>query len=106
MFILNLVCRDEKLREQVLANLRQSFGSVCTYKLDEDVNEIVYCRDAAELTLKTWMHSFEMAAKMLNDRSKERKRDGETQRKSVAGTTAAIVEDVLEVQEFLENLKL
>lgn len=102
VFILNLVCRDEKLREQVLANLRISFQSVCTYKLDEDVNEIVYCRDANELTLKTWTQSFEAAAKLLNGRSKQRKRD-ETHK--LTGTTA-IVDDVFEVQEFLENLKL
>lgn len=92
IFILNLVCRDEKLREQVLIDLRHSFRSICSYKLDEDVNEVLYCRnDTSFENLPAWKSNFELAAKNLNSVTKEHK---------IAS------DEIIDVTEFLKDLKL
>lgn len=89
---MNLVCRDEKLREQVLMDLRQSFRSICSYKLDEDVNEVLYCRnDSAFETLPPWKSNFETAAKNLNNLTKDYK---------------ISTDEVIDVSDFLKELKL
>ncbi|XP_059608675.1 eEF1A lysine and N-terminal methyltransferase homolog [Phlebotomus argentipes] len=46
MFVLNLVCRDESVREAVVKRLKSVFRSVCRYKLETDLNEILYCWNA------------------------------------------------------------
>ena len=91
VFILNLVCRDEKLREQVIIDLKQSFKSVCSYKLEEDVNEILYCRNTDNFNMKKWRKCLETASKSLNELSKLQK---------------VTSEELIEVQDFLKNLKL
>ncbi|XP_037038786.1 eEF1A lysine and N-terminal methyltransferase homolog [Bradysia coprophila] len=92
IFILNLVCRDDKLREQVLIELRQSFRSICAYKLDEDVNEVLYCsNDSALDGLPVWKSSFEAAAKNLNSLTKDYKISND---------------EVVDVIDFLKELKL
>lgn len=86
------MCRDEKLREQVLIDLRQSFRSICSYKLDEDVNEVLYCRnDATFESLPAWKSNFEIAAKNLNSLTKEYKISND---------------EVVDVADFLKELKL
>ena len=45
--MLNLVCRDTALREEVHANLARRFGSVLAYSVPEEVNEVLYCFDFA-----------------------------------------------------------
>lgn len=86
------MCRDEKLREQVLIELRQSFRSICSYKLDEDVNEVLYCRnDAAFEALPAWKSNFEIVAKNLNSVTKEYKISND---------------EVIDVADFLKELKL
>ena len=57
MFILNFVCRDESVRESTLAQLRGLFKSVQSYKLEEDVNEVIFCTDAENLTVDRWKTS-------------------------------------------------
>lgn len=66
IFVLNLVCRDEQLREKVLNDLRNTFKSVVSYKLDEDVNEILYCQNIPFETNK-WNKTMEKSTKHLND---------------------------------------
>lgn len=86
------MCRDEKLREQVLIELRQSFRSICSYKLDEDVNEVLYCRnDAAFEDLPAWKSNFEIVAKNLNSVTKDYK---------------ISTDEVIDVADFLKELKL
>lgn len=63
---MNLVCRDEVLREKVLNDLRNTFQSVVSYKLDEDVNEILYCQNSTH-DAKKWNESMEKSAKHIND---------------------------------------
>lgn len=43
LFVLNLVCRSEELRKDVKVNLKKLFSSVSGYKLEQDVNEVVFC---------------------------------------------------------------
>lgn len=89
IFILNLVCRDEKLRDQVLSDLKTTFKSVVSYKLDEDVNEILYCQNV-EYDAKRWNEAMEKSAKHLNELLKKEQNYSE----------------IIEVQEFLEQLKV
>lgn len=71
------MCRDDNLQEQVLTELRQSFRSIASYKLEEDVNEILYCRndDVVEgvpvrQVFEKSLKNFDMAAKNLNSWTK------------------------------------
>lgn len=89
IFVLNLVCRDEKLRDQVLNDLKKTFKSVVSYKLDEDVNEILYCQNV-EYDSKRWCDAMEKSAKHLNELLKKEQNYSE----------------IIEVQEFLEQLKV
>jgi len=41
--MLNLVCRSSEQRQSVMSTLKSVFGRVCSVKLEEDVNETVYC---------------------------------------------------------------
>lgn len=89
IFILNLVCRDEKLRDQILIDLKKTFKSVVSYKLDEDVNEILYCQNI-EYDGKKWNEAMEKSAKHLNELLRKEQNHSE----------------IIEVQEFLEQLKV
>lgn len=52
MFALNLVCRDPALRESTLRDLRAVFPSVLSYKVPEEVNEVLYCSEAKKKDAK------------------------------------------------------
>lgn len=65
IFILNLVCRDEQLRDKVLDDLRKAFHTVGSHKLDEDVNEILYCLNAEQDNAK-WVKALEQSVKHIN----------------------------------------
>ncbi|CAO1393520.1 unnamed protein product [Diamesa hyperborea] len=43
VFILNLVCRDNEIRESTIKDLNSNFPFIWSYKLEEDLNEIFYC---------------------------------------------------------------
>ncbi|CAB4067056.1 unnamed protein product [Lepeophtheirus salmonis] len=45
MLVLNLVCRDPLLREAAIKDLQSVFKKVRSYKIPEEVNEILYCQD-------------------------------------------------------------
>lgn len=47
VFVLNLVLRDDGLYAGIVDGLRAKFGSVISYKLDGDLNEVFYCRREA-----------------------------------------------------------
>lgn len=66
IFILNLVCRDDKLRENVLIDLKKSFETVVSYKLEEDVNEILYCQNVKHDPVE-WKNAMEKSVKNIND---------------------------------------
>lgn len=92
LFMLNLVCRDETLRAEAIANLQQVFLAVCCYKLDEDINEVIYCANNDEYkTIEQWKKHMGSAARGLN---------------SAVKTQKFTNKDMLDVTEFLGELKL
>lgn len=73
LFILNLVCRSSKLREGAIKNLKAVFKSISSYKLEQEVNEILFCTDDDIEEKQTWRSSLEAAAKRVNALAKKRK---------------------------------
>lgn len=84
-----MVCRDDNLRDQVLVDLRKTFKTVISYKLEEDVNEILYCQNS-EYGIKKWNETMEKSAKYINDLLKKEQSYSE----------------VIDIQEFIEQLKI
>ncbi|XP_063702286.1 eEF1A lysine and N-terminal methyltransferase homolog [Culicoides brevitarsis] len=94
LFILNLVCRDDELREKVIADLKKDFKAVCSFKLEEDLNEIVYCSASeAPLDAEKWKKMFEKSAKELNQLACSQK-------------IVAQDDELIEITDFLSNLKV
>ncbi|KFV97106.1 Methyltransferase-like 13 [Eurypyga helias] len=48
IFVLNLVCRDTRLKESVLATLRKVFPLLYTRRIEGEVNEILFCQPSPE----------------------------------------------------------
>ncbi|XP_051661991.1 eEF1A lysine and N-terminal methyltransferase isoform X2 [Manacus candei] len=48
IFVLNLVCRDARLKESVLATLRDVFPLLYTRRIEGEVNEILFCQPSPE----------------------------------------------------------
>ncbi|NXE75545.1 MET13 protein, partial [Cochlearius cochlearius] len=48
VFVLNLVCRDTRLKESVLATLREVFPLLYTRRIEGEVNEILFCQPSPE----------------------------------------------------------
>lgn len=69
LFILNLVARNETLRNQVISDLKKIYKFVVFYKLLEDVNEIVFCAKK-ERDFKEWRNIIEESAKTINSQVK------------------------------------
>lgn len=84
LFILNLVCRDELLRENVLEDLKTHFCTIYSYKLKEELNEILYCQNS--LTLNE--NLIEKSAKQLQGIFKKNK-----------------LKNDLEINEIIESIK-
>ena len=45
MLVLNLACRDPLLRSEVIQDIHKIFKTVWSYKVPEEVNEILFCTD-------------------------------------------------------------
>lgn len=84
-----MVCRDDKLRENVLVDLKKSFQTVASYKLEEDVNEILYCQNVKH-DPDEWNKAMEKSVKNINDLLSKEKNSLE----------------LIEVQDFMNDLKL
>ena len=52
VFLLNLVCRDQTIRSDVMSILREAFEIVQVTKIKNEVNEIVKCYSSMS-SLKT-----------------------------------------------------
>lgn len=92
IFILNLVCRDEQLREETVNNLNKVFTSCCCYKLDEDVNEVIYCtNDEKYKNLTDWKKILGTSSRSLN---------------SIAKESQFSDSDMVDVTDFLNDLKI
>ncbi|XP_069674155.1 eEF1A lysine and N-terminal methyltransferase homolog isoform X1 [Periplaneta americana] len=73
VFILNIVCRVSDLREKAINNLKAIFKSVCSYKLEQEVNEIIFCTNYTFEEKVMWKSGIEDAAKRVNILAKKRK---------------------------------
>ncbi|XP_053695220.1 eEF1A lysine and N-terminal methyltransferase homolog [Sabethes cyaneus] len=92
MFILNLVCRDDALRQDTVEKLKTVFKYVLSYKLEEDVNEIFYCSDSAALDCADkWQKAMKQSATDLNGLAKKAKLSRD---------------DLVDLEEFVRGLKL
>ncbi|XP_058453861.1 eEF1A lysine and N-terminal methyltransferase homolog [Malaya genurostris] len=92
MFVLNLVCRDDCLREKVVEGLKQVFQFVLSYKLEEDVNEIFYCTDNDALDSgASWQAAMKRSAQEINALAKRFRLSGS---------------DLVDLDELVEGLTL
>ncbi|XP_055919548.1 eEF1A lysine and N-terminal methyltransferase homolog [Eupeodes corollae] len=92
MFILNLVCRDEQLREEAINNLQKVFTSCCCYKLEEDVNEVIFCtNDEKYKNLTDWKKILATSSRSLN---------------SIAIESQFCDKDMVDVTDFINDLKI
>lgn len=82
--------RDENLRESALNKLKEKFQTIVSYKLDEDVNEIVYCQNGNQ-NMDEWNKRMELSVQNVN---------------KMMRTQAVNEQNIIEVQEFLQELKL
>uniref|UniRef100_A0A182Q043 eEF1A lysine and N-terminal methyltransferase homolog n=1 Tax=Anopheles farauti TaxID=69004 RepID=A0A182Q043_9DIPT len=74
LFVLNLVCRNDSLRETTVQALKQTFRYVLSYQLDEDVNEIFYCSDNERLKdASSWQEMLRVAADDVNKLARKEK---------------------------------
>lgn len=85
--MLNLVCRDDKLRDQVLVDLKKAFKTVVSYKLEEDVNEILYCQNIEHAN---WTQAMMKSVKNINELLSKEQNSLE----------------LIEVEDFIQELKL
>lgn len=67
------MCRISELREEAINNLKTVFKSVSSCKLEQEVNEIIFCTDDAIVEKETWRSRLEDAAKRVNALAKKRK---------------------------------
>lgn len=73
IFVLNLVCRDDALRESVVSNLMSTFPIVLSYKLDDEVNEIIFCTSSKSIDLKK---ALKESMEFVNSSIKSKKLNG------------------------------
>lgn len=91
-FILNLVCRNDALREDVIKNLSEIFPATRCHKMDQYVNEIIYCTNNGKFhSNKSWNKVLISAAQALNTAVK----------KNITQSNV-----LLDIEEFVQNLKL
>ena len=71
MLVLNLVCRDSVLRAEIVRDLSLIWPSVLSYKLEEEVNEILFCSNNEKLRSGDSKRFFNLAFKLVNDHVKK-----------------------------------
>jgi len=71
MLVLNLVCRDSVLRATLMDDLTQVWSSVVSYKLQEEVNEVLFCSSSDKVKNEGASKLFNQAFKLVNDHVKK-----------------------------------
>ena len=71
ILVLNLVCRDSVLRSEIIQKLTKIWHSVISYKLEEEVNEILFCTDNEKLKTGDINRTLNQAFKLVNDHVKK-----------------------------------
>lgn len=91
-FILNLVCRNDALREDVVRNLAKVFPATRSNKMDQYLNEIIYCTNNQKFhPIDSWEKILISSAQAL---------------KAAIKVNIAQNNDILDIQEFIQNLQL
>jgi len=91
MLVLNLVCRDSVLRASLMEDLSRVWSSIISYKLDEEVNEIIFCSTNEKLKTGEVKKTFSQAFKLVNDHVKKATR---------------VKEDLIDLEESMQLLKV
>ena len=86
LFILNLVCRDEKKNEEVIKSIRQMFPEVCKMDIENEINEVLICNDSK---VKTELPKAKNIGRNLQEQVR-----------------AANPSSKIDLASFLENLKI
>lgn len=69
LFIVNLVARNKKLRDETIDNLNKIYNFIASYKTEEDVNEVIFC-SKNEKNFEEWKNLMQESAKSLNELAK------------------------------------
>lgn len=80
MLVLNLVCRDSLLRQQLVKTLKEIWTAVIGYKLEEEVNEILYCSNTNKLKCvkdSECKDAMSQAFKLVNEHVKKARKNKE-----------------------------
>jgi len=91
MLVLNLVCRDSLLRAEMMEKLSNVWNTIITYKLEEEVNEIIFCSSNEKLKSVEVKQTFNQAFKQVNDHVKKANRS---------------MDDLIDLEESLQLLKV
>lgn len=92
LFILNLVCRNDALRTEVISDLKKIFPAVCNHKLNEYLNEVIYCSNNELFkTSGGWQTLLLSSAKELNEAIKN---------------NITEKSELLDIQELMSNLTI
>jgi len=91
MFVLNLVCRDSVLREELMVRLVKVWPIIISYKLEEEVNEIVFCSSNDKLKSGEIKKTVNQAFKLVNDHVKKATKSKE---------------DLIDLEETMQLLKV
>lgn len=76
LFVLNLVCRDDELKATILETLSRMFAVIVSYKLEDEVNEILFCSKSQAMDLKRLLGE---SIDLVNECIKKQKlNDGDT----------------------------
>jgi len=91
MLVLNLVCRDSVLRAALIGDLTKVWSSVVSYKLQEEVNEVLFCSSSDKVKNEDASKIFNQAFKLVNDHVKKATRGKD---------------DLIDLEESLQLLKV
>jgi SAM-dependent methyltransferase len=91
MLVLNLVCRDSVLREELLAALRAVWSGIVSYKLEEEVNEIIFCTNNPKLRTGEVKQTITSAFKLVNDHVRK---------------VTKVKDDLIDLEDSLKVLKI
>ncbi|XP_011172802.2 eEF1A lysine and N-terminal methyltransferase homolog [Solenopsis invicta] len=72
LFILNLVSRDQSLKQKIKDDLKLVFQSITYHAIQDEINEIVMC-SLEKHNLKEWKNRLKLAVVDLNERATARK---------------------------------
>ena len=105
MFVLNLACRDPLLRSEVIQDIHQVFQTVWSYKVPEEVNEILFCTD----------HELRSSCVKVNDSKKHQPPAALVEafskvnshiKKVIQKSSNEEVEELLDLDQTMKQLKL